>query len=163
VTPVLCDWEPEIEPYLAELSEKSSLPIIIYNTETIKITDVTVLKTLESSWKIIGIKDSSGNKDFFRSMIVEKEKWALKMDIFQWMENELHTSLDADWFLISLVNGEPELCRNYLQTWDMALLEEIKNKWSKYNLWWNWYITLKAILMMRGLISSAEEVDALWF
>ncbi len=162
-TPVLCDSESNIEDYLADIGSYSQLPIIIYNTETVHISDTTVLKRVAENKNIIGIKDSSGNKQFFAHMIEEKNAWTLTLHVFQWMENELHTSLSGDWFLISLANVEPELCGEYLETWDSLLLERIKHIRAQYNLWGNRYITLKAILMMRGVIRSAEEIDAVSF
>lgn len=159
--PVLCEEETDIESYLTELSVHSQLPIIIYNTETVNISEISLLQRIEKLWNIIWIKDSSGNKEFFKNMLEAKKQWNLSMKIFQGMENELHSSLNSNWFLIALANVEPELCSAYLKSWNPVLLEKIKELRSKYNLWWNRYITLKAILMMRWVISSAEEVNAL--
>jgi 4-hydroxy-tetrahydrodipicolinate synthase len=160
-TPVLCNSENDIEAYVTDIARHSQLPMIIYNTETANISDIDLLKRLDMLWNIAWIKDSSGNKEFFQQMLEEKKAWNLTMDVLQWMENELHTSLESDGFLIALANIEAELCREYLDTWDQKLWEKIKGMRSKYNLWGNRYITLKTILMMRWTIASAEEIDAL--
>ncbi len=158
-TPVLAPDQTDIYEYIQTLASETFLPIIIYNTEQQHIDNIELLQKIDALKSIVAIKDSSMNDVFFEQMIAAKQKWDLDMSVFQWMEHKLKTSLDADWFLISLANVEPELCKMFLQHgWEelFAVFDEI---FRTNNLWKNWYVTLKAMLMMKWIFSSAEEVN----
>lgn len=158
-TPVICKSESNIEEYVTELANSTKLPIIIYNTEEQNISDIEVLERLDLLENIVAIKDSSMNDEFFATMVSKKSLWDLQMSILQGMEHKLSTSLDWDGFLISLANVEPVLCKAYLETWNQSLEQRIDELFWKYNLWWEWYISLKSILMSKWIIESAEEIN----
>lgn len=157
--PVKGETQQEIQSYVETIATQTKLPLIIYNTETQHINDINILSQIDVLENVVAIKDSSMNPEFFDQMVQRRKQNALHMHVFQWMEHELHTSKEADWFLISLANVEPALCKEYLQTWKQELEAKIIELFWKYNLWAERYISLKAILMTKGIISSAEEIN----
>ena len=92
-------------------------------------------------------------------MIQAKKSWKLDISILQGMEHQIKDSLQADGALVSIANIEPELCKRILSTQDQGLLDELDELFWKYNLGGDRYISLKAILMSKGIFKSAEQID----
>ena len=158
-TPVLCKDQTDIVSYITHLSGQTTLPIIIYNTETEHINNIADLQTIDKLGNIVAIKDSSMNDAFFQEMIEAQSAWRLSMNVLQWMEHKLATSREGDGFLISLANVQPELCKRYLEKGTKQDREKIEQLFRKYNLWGERYISLKAILMTQWIFQSAEEIN----
>jgi 4-hydroxy-tetrahydrodipicolinate synthase len=156
VVPATGKNEEEIIKFFTELDSKTSLPIIIYNTEKSSVHSVGNLTRLDNLKNVIAIKDSSGDRSFFSQMIVQKDK--LKMSVLQGMENQLLQSKGCDGYLISLGNVEPKLCKTMFENPTEENNQKILAKFWEYNLGGEWYITLKALLYSRDIIRSAEQV-----
>jgi 4-hydroxy-tetrahydrodipicolinate synthase len=156
VIPAAGKNEEEIVRFFSEIDSKTSLPVIIYNTEKTSIHSVENLLRLDNLEKIIAIKDSSGDQSFFSEAISQKSK--LKMSVLQGMENQLLQSKGCDGYLISLGNVEPQLCKTMFENPIEENNQNILAKFWEYNLGGEWYITLKALLYARGVIRSAEQV-----
>lgn len=159
VVPTLYDTDEKNFEYLKQVSEKSSKPILFYNTEKHPLKAFATLKKLDSLSKIVALKDSSMNKEFFKKLITLKKQNKLRMNIFQGMEHLLLQSAGCNGYVISLLNTEPKLCKTMFQKQDKFTNDKIKANFWKQNLGGNWYISLKAILYERGVIRSAEEVN----
>lgn len=148
----------KIFPYFQEISDLSTKPIIIYNTEENPLTEVKIIQQIDQLPRIVAIKDSSKNIAFFRKLISFKKRRELRLDVLQGMENLLFESKGCDGYLISLLNVEPELCKQMFSKQKKDIDQKIKSIFWEYNLGGRWYITLKALLYQRGIIRSAEEV-----
>ena len=73
VIPAAGKNEEEIVKFFSELDSKTSLPIIIYNTEKTSIHSLENLLRLDSLKNTIAIKDSSGDQNFFSKVVSQKE------------------------------------------------------------------------------------------
>jgi len=156
VIPAAGKDEEEIVKFFSELDSKTSLPIIIYNTEKTSIHSFQNLLRLNNLKNITAIKDSSGDEKFFSEVVAQKDK--LKMSVLQGMENQLLQSKGCDGYLISLGNVEPQLCKTMFENTTEENNQKVIAKFWEYNLGGEWYITLKALLYSRGVIRSAEQV-----
>ena len=156
VIPAAGENEEEIVKFFTELDSKTSLPIIIYNTEKSSVHSVENLMRLDILKNVVAIKDSSGDTSFFSKVIAQKDKF--KMSVLQGMENQLLQSKGCDGYLISLGNVEPQLCKAMLENPTEENNQKILVKFWEYNLGGEWYITLKALLYSREIIRSAEQV-----
>ena len=156
VIPAAGENEEEIVKFFTELDSKTSLPIIIYNTEKSSVHSVENLMRLDILKNVVAIKDSSGDANFFSEVIAQKDKF--KMSVLQGMENQLLQSKGCDGYLISLGNVEPQLCKAMLENSTEENNQKILVKFWEYNLGGEWYITLKALLYSREIIRSAEQV-----
>lgn len=159
VVPTLYNSDEKNFKYLKQVSEKSSKPILVYNTEEHPLKAVATLKKLDSLSKIVAVKDSSMNIEFFKKLITLKKQNKLRMNIFQGMEHLLLQSAGCDGYVISLLNTEPKLCKTMLQKQDTNTNDKILSKFWEQNLGGTWYISLKALLHERGVIRSAEEIN----
>ncbi len=145
--------------FCREISDRSVLPIILYNTEKINIHTLDMLLDINRNQKIIAIKDSSQNQNFFDEMLKSKKEGRINISILQGMENKLLESRGCDGYLISLANVEPKLCREMFNNPSMELNNKIMNKWDTFNLASEtWYIGIKDALASRGIITSAELI-----
>jgi len=156
VIPAAGKSEEEIVKFFSNLDSKTSLPIIVYNTEKSSIHSIENLVRLDNSKNIIAIKDSSGDQKFFSEAISQNDK--LKMSVLQGMENQLLQSKGCDGYLISLGNVEPQLCKTMFENPTEENNQKVLAKFWEYNLGGEWFITLKALLYSRGIIRSAEQV-----
>lgn len=159
VTPIQGNNDEEHKDFCRELSLKTALPVMIYNTETVHVADLDVLKGISANEKIVAIKDSSQNQQFFNEMTASRVKGELGISVFQGMENQLLESCGCDGYLISLANAEPKLCREMFDNPSMELNEQIMQKWEEFNLVSDtWYIGVKEALASGGIIRSSELI-----
>lgn len=81
--PVVGKSNHEIEQYVTSIASTTNLPIIIYNTETQKITDIETLKRIDQIQNVVAIKDSSMDQQFFDQMLEARNNQELQMAVFQ--------------------------------------------------------------------------------
>ncbi|NCS99416.1 dihydrodipicolinate synthase family protein [Candidatus Parcubacteria bacterium] len=148
----------ETKRFFEKITSNVDLPIIIYNTETKNIKTLRDLKVVDENERIVAIKDSSMNKGFFESVCSARVSGGLKMNALQGLEHLLDTPEGCDGYLVSLLNVEPKLTKQYFLERGEKEHQEIMDKFYEYNLGGEWFVTLKALLYARGLISSAEQV-----
>ncbi|HYC34098.1 MAG TPA: dihydrodipicolinate synthase family protein [Candidatus Paceibacterota bacterium] len=144
--------------YFQNLLKITTSKIIIYNTENAYISSLKNLQELDSSGRIIAIKDSSMNKKFFAQMCKARMKGQISMRVLQGMEHQLDIPNGCDGFLVSLLNIEPALIRDMFWHPTRETNQKILRLFWKYNLGGSWFITLKALLLQKKIIRSAEEV-----
>ncbi len=146
--------------FCREISDRSMLPILLYNTEKIHIDDLSLLKEIDISSNIISLKDSSQNQEFFNKAADARKRGEIGMSILQGMENQLLESAGCDGFLVSLANLEPKLCRDILERPSEELKAQIMSKWDEFGLASEtWYKGIKQALFSRGIIKSAEPIQ----
>ncbi len=152
--------DPEVQKsFCKELSDNSSLPVILYNTEKIHIDTADVLVAVAQNANIIALKDSSQNQEFFQEIIKFKQEGKISLSIFQGMENQLLGSNGCDGYLLSLANVEPKLCRDMFTSPTKELNDEVMKKWDELDLASaTWYVGIKQVLFSRGVIKSAELI-----
>lgn len=158
VMPVLSSDGDEVVAYFQQVAEATSLPIVLYNTETTAVSSVSTIRQLEAIENIIGIKDSSMNEAFFQTMCMLRQEGDLRFSILQGMEHQLLTPAGCDGYLVSLANVEPALCQRMYQMPSDRLNGEILEMFWRYNLGGDWLVTIKAMLFCREVIRSAEQV-----
>lgn len=159
ITPVPSnDWN-VTKKHFDELMDQTNLPFVIYNTETAHIDSLENLKELDGNDRIVSIKDSSMNREFFAEMCQARLGGSLIMTVLQGMEHQLDVPKGCDGYLVSLLNIESELVREMLEYPTREIQKKIYQKFMQYNLGSDWYITEKAILLGRGVIDSAEQVQ----
>ena len=157
--PLQGENDSEQQRFCKEISDKSALPIILYNTEKIHISDPEVLIDISKNENILALKDSSQNKEFFSGAIKIKREGKINISILQGMENQLLESVGCDGYLISLANAEPRLCKEMLDSPSGELNGKIMEHWNEYDLAAdNWYVGIKKVLAFRGIIKSAELI-----
>ncbi len=93
--------------------DMSSLPIILYNNPEIhrgQNLPVAIVERFAQHPRIIGIKDSSGNADYFAELLNLKSE---DFSILQGKESDILTSLaaGADGFVAGVANIIPEVCK----------------------------------------------------
>jgi 4-hydroxy-tetrahydrodipicolinate synthase len=159
IVPVPSRKSTEILSYFTQLSKKSLLPIMIYNTESDFINKPEILSKLDALNNIIAIKDSSMNLKFFSQICNLRIKKQLQMNVLQGMEHLLDTPKGCDGYLVSLLNTEPKLVHDYYISKKNKHNKKILELFYKYNLGGQWFVTLKGLLYERGIISSAEEIN----
>lgn len=159
ITPVPSnDWD-VTEKHFEDIVGQTNLPFVIYNTETAHISSIDHLKALDQSGRVLSIKDSSMNREFFSEMCKARINGELNMTVLQGMEHQLDVPKGCDGYLVSLLNAETELVRSMLENPTVDIQKEVYKKFMSYNLGSDWYITLKALLFSRGTIASAEQVQ----
>jgi 4-hydroxy-tetrahydrodipicolinate synthase len=151
-------WD-DNKAYFDKFLTDSSSKLMIYNTENAFISELENLKELDLNDRIVAIKDSSMNKEFFAEMCKARLSKDLSMTVLQGMEHHLDVPEGCDGYLVSLLNVEPKIVREMLETHSIEANKKILDVFWKYNLGGNWFITLKALLFERGIINSAEEVS----
>ena len=159
VLPVPYEKESDTLGYFESLGAKINLPIVVYNTEQQQIRTRSALLALASNPAIIAIKDSSLNKRFFATACQLRRSGKLRLAILQGMENQMRVPDGCDGHMVALANVEPELCQLMLQRNSSALNTKIIDLFWKYNLGGNWYVSLKMLLLCRGVLRSAEETQ----
>lgn len=159
IAPVPSNDMKEVVEYFNKLSQEAELPIMIYNTETQHVSHLSDLQALDSNEKIIAIKDSSMNKEFFGEACKARLDGGVTMNVLQGMEHQLDTPEGCDGYLVSLLNVEPRLVREYFEKRNSEDKKEILRRFMSYNLGSDWYVTLKALLYARGTIASSEQVQ----
>lgn len=150
----------EQKVFCQELSSKTHLPVILYNTEKVHIDSIDTLKDVAQFSNIVALKDSSQNQEFFSEVLKAKKEEGLSLSILQGMENQLLESTGCDGYLIALANVEPKLCRDMFNNPSKELNAEVMKKWHEFNLASEtWFIGLKRVLYSRGTIKSAELIS----
>ncbi|PIW37004.1 MAG: hypothetical protein COW24_02475 [Candidatus Kerfeldbacteria bacterium CG15_BIG_FIL_POST_REV_8_21_14_020_45_12] len=136
-------------------SQQNELNVIFYNTEYHPVKDVAYLKQIAAYENVVGFKDSTMDAHFFRELRIAA---AGTMAVYQGMEMSISAEQEVDGYCIALANVEPQLCaalRDGDAGFDWAAFKKMIQQ---YNLPSStWYITLKALLYARGVITSAEE------
>lgn len=150
-------WK-ENKEYFDRLLNETTLPIMIYNTESAFISNIENLKELDANERIVAIKDSSMNKEFFKEICNARLNNELSMTVLQGMEHQLDVPKGCDGYLVSLLNIEPRLVKEMFENPSVETNKKIQYAFWKYNLGGNWFVTLKALLFERKIINSAEEV-----
>lgn len=159
VVPLQGDDIQSKKSFCKELSNKSYLPIILYNTEKVHIDSVEDLVDLTKGSSIISLKDSSQNKSFFKAMVQIKKEGRTRLSVLQGMENQLLESVGCDGFLLALANVEPELCKNMLSNPSKELNDEVMRQWDELDLASDtWYVGVKQALFSRNIIKSLELI-----
>jgi 4-hydroxy-tetrahydrodipicolinate synthase len=151
----------ENKVYFDNLLRDTKSQMIIYNTENAFISELENLKELDANERIVAIKDSSMNRDFFAQMCKARLENELSMTVLQGMEHQLDTPSGCDGYLVSLLNIEPKLVKEMLENPTPETNKKILDIFWKYNLGGNWFVTLKALLFERKIINSAEGVSLL--
>jgi 4-hydroxy-tetrahydrodipicolinate synthase len=152
------DTEAQIS-FCKEISDKSQLPIILYNTEKIHIDTIDALSAIDQYPNIVSLKDSSQNQKFFSEAVRNRKEGKINLSILQGMENQLLESAGCDGYLISLANVEPGLCKSMLNNPIKEVNDEVMKKWVEFNLASEtWFIGIKEALFARGKIKSAELI-----
>jgi len=154
VIPTVFVTDKENLAYFEQLSKAIELPMLVYNAESHPFQSAEAISKLATIPGVIGLKDSSGNQQFFDEVVQQG-----KLPILQGMENQLTASLKGAGFLISLANVEPELCRKAYFEPSSEVGTKLESLWYEYNLANTWFISMKALLFGRGIICSAEEVS----
>lgn len=157
MVPVPHEIESESLKYFSELTGKTVLPVVVYNTEQNRFTSIAAIKELQRNEMIIGMKDSSMNKKLFSQMCKMRVDRTLRFPVFQGMEHQMKYPVGCDGFIVALANIEPALCRQMLTYNSSRLNAKIIDCFWQYNLGGNWYVSLKALLCERKIIRSAEE------
>jgi 4-hydroxy-tetrahydrodipicolinate synthase len=148
------------ENFSREVSEKSALPVVLYNTQKSHMDDAGTLMAISKNENIIALKDSSQNQKFFDEAVGLNKKGGIDISILQGMENQLLNSTGADGFVLSLANAEPKLCKQMFVHPTKELNAQIMQKWEELNLASEtWYVGIKEVLESRGIIKSAELID----
>ncbi len=145
--------------YFNQITAAIALPIVIYNTESHSIQSLDGLRQLESLPQIIAIKDSSMNEEFFKLLCNLRTQAQLRLSVLQGFEHLLQVPPGCDGYLIALANLEPELCHRMLLENSDVINSEILDCFWRYNLGADWFVSMKAILMARQVIRSAEQVN----
>ncbi|MFO1351947.1 MAG: dihydrodipicolinate synthase family protein [Gammaproteobacteria bacterium] len=151
--------EDDIIRYCTELAQRVSLPIALYNTEQHHLRTLGAVERLQHIPTLIGIKDSSMNSALFAEMCALRAAKALRLSVLQGMEHQMRTPKGCDGYVVALANVEPELCHEMFLKNSDAIGQRIIDLFWRYNLGGQWYISLKAILMERGILQSAEETQ----
>lgn len=159
VIPTIYSSEKRNHKFLLKMINISEKPIIIYNTEKNSIKSLAIFKDLAGKDKIIGVKDSSLDVNFFKTLLKYKSANDLNLEIFQGMENLLLASKGCDGYIISLLNTKARMCRRMFKNPTRINNKAILNEYWKQNLGGQWFISLKAILYSKGIIRSSEEVN----
>ena len=142
-----------------EISLRSALLVILYNTEKVHISDTDTLVDISHNENIVALKDSSQNQEFFNEALQVKREGKLSLSILQGMENQLLESAGCDGYLISLANVEPKLCKDMFLKPSPELNDQIMEKWGGLNLASeNWFVGIKESLASRGIIKSSESM-----
>lgn len=149
----------ENKVYFEKLLSETKSQMMIYNTENAFISDLENLKELDINERIVAIKDSSMNREFFARMCKARLGNELSMTVLQGMEHHLDVPKGCDGYLVSLLNVEPKLVKDMLENPTPETNKKIIDIFWKYNLGGNWFITLKALLFDRKIINSAEEIS----
>lgn len=145
--------------YFSRIAAETDLPILVYNTEDKHISTKYELLKLDSIQNVVGLKDSSMNQSFFELACQLREEGTLRMSILQGMEHLLNVPNGCDGYLVSLLNIEPKLVFDYFNNKTDDLHQKIIDIFWTYNLGGEWFVTLKAVLFMRNVIRSAEQVN----
>lgn len=128
LAPVYGEGEPEAKISLTE--ERSNKPILLYNNPAIhgqKHLDLGLVKKVMGHAKIIGIKDSSGDPEYFAELLKLKSKQFL---VFQGREKFILDSMGrgAAGFVSGTANVFPGEFSDMLAKRDPKLLEQILEK-----------------------------------
>ena len=159
IVPVPSNNEKESLDFFRKLASESSLPVMLYNTETSNFKTIESIQELDRIDNILAVKDSSMNLDFFQRLVQMRKDGKLRITILQGMEHKLYESKGCDGFLTSLLNNEPQLCEEMFESYPEKLQQKIMDEiWWQHNLGGEWFVTLKAILYGRGILRSAEQV-----
>lgn len=159
VVPVAHDNETDALHWFGRLAKHTSLPLMIYNTETLRFRTIAALLRLQEIPTVVGLKDSSMNPRFFAAACRLRREGKLRFAVFQGMEHQMQVPGGCDGHVVALANTEPKLCHAMFQRNSNTLNQLLLEAFWRYNLGGNWYVTLKAILAARGTIRSAEEVQ----
>lgn len=105
----------------------SSLPVMLYNNPEIhggRMLPFETVKACAAHPKVFGIKDSSGDRDYFRKLL-ELQSPAFR--VFQGRESFILESLEAGAYGIvaGLANIAPALCREMLLRRDRETMDRI--------------------------------------
>jgi 4-hydroxy-tetrahydrodipicolinate synthase len=144
--------------FCTNIASQSPLPLVIYNLEGSAFTSIDSIKTLDQIEQIMAIKDSSGDKMFFKSLVQARSNGEISMSVLQGVEYNAEYSQGCDGYLTALINVEPELSKKLLDDYSKMTTQDIMDKFWQYNLGGEWYVTLKAILYSRKILRSAEQV-----
>lgn len=158
VIPTIYDAAADTVEFIRRIHESTLKDIVVYNTEHHPITSIEALQSMDALERVIGVKDSTMDREFFKQCVAMREEGSLQMSVFQGMEHLLLESEGCDGFILSLLNVEPELCAEMLKNPNPELNTQFIAKFWELNLGAGWFITLKAVLHMRGVIRSAEQV-----
>lgn len=156
--PALGSTDEEKIAFCSSIASQSPLPILVYNLEGSSFTSIDSIKALDTIDQIIALKDSSGDKTFFKQIIQAKAGGEISFSVLQGAEYNIEHSQGCDGYLIALINVEPELSRKVISDNSGSVIQEIMDKFWTYNLGGEWFVTLKAILFSRKVLRSAEQV-----
>lgn len=125
LAPLFGSGEPEWK--IRSVVEASPLPVVIYNNPEIHGKRMLPLETVEACAahpKVLGIKDSSGERDYFRELL---RLQSASFCVFQGRESLILESLEAGAYGIvaGLANVAPGLCREMLFRRDRETMDRI--------------------------------------
>jgi 4-hydroxy-tetrahydrodipicolinate synthase len=156
--PVPSPNEGESLAYFAALGAKVALPIMVYNTEERRFKTMKALQSLQKIAAVVALKDSSGDERFFAAACRWRALGRLRFSLLQGMEHLMQVPAGCDGHLVALANVEPKLCAEMLATNSARTFARIRDCFWRYNLGGEWYVSLKAILLERGVLRSAEQL-----
>lgn len=147
--------------FIRKILDKTNFPIFLYNNPKItdgKMLDFYIVKKLSLNPKIIGIKDSSSNLNYFSNVVGLKSN---SFSVFQGSETILEESLnlDIDGIVSGFANFDPELMiriHKKKRDKDFEKMNKIRRRYYRYGL------NVKAIKHFayeKGLIASDELVN----
>jgi len=161
IIPLISSSYDENYEYLSSLTKNIYLPIVIYNTPDQHLQSANEVKMIDQAFeKIIAIKDSSMDRDFFKEICEKRLPNEIHISVLQGMETHMHVPKGCDGYLVSLINTDPELVARMYRENSEDVHYEILKKVGKYHLDTDdWYIHLKRELANRGSIISEESIS----
>jgi len=151
--------EMESSEQIKKIVEKSSLPIVLYNNPGIhggSNLPIEIIEEFASDPQIIGIKDSSGDEDYFRKLM---ELNSDDFGVIQGKEALILQSLQsgAEGFVAGMANIIPETCKKLWIKQDQATMNEVMSIKSKLKSSFPDSITgYKTKLVELGIIESNQ-------
>lgn len=148
-----------VEPIINFVIKNSLLPIIFYNNPVItknRNLDISIVRKFKNNPKIIGIKDSSGNKNYFHKLLkLKSEHFPIlqgdEESIFGFLNNE------ASGFVPGSANIFPkEFKLLFLEKDKLILAKLLQMKKRIAELSPNYIMAIKKKLMEMKIINSDE-------
>jgi 4-hydroxy-tetrahydrodipicolinate synthase len=159
ITPVPAVDAADQVRYFQMIAAETQLPFVIYNTPSANVSESAILRELDGIEKIIAIKDSSLNREFFAAACALRETGELQMSVLQGMEDQMDVPAGCDGFLVSLANVESGLVREHYERPTAATNAAILEKYDEYHLESDtWFASFKDLLCERGIIHSNAQV-----
>jgi len=157
LAPMFAAEKPEI--IIDTVLENSSLPLLLYNNPVIhrdEMLPIGIVKDYAVHPKVIGIKDSSGDWEYFNQLLeLQNEEFS----VLQGKESQILDSLQAgaDGIVAAAAQINPDLFCDIIYSPDEAIMEEILSIKSELDMLADDSIAaVKTKLVQMGIITSAD-------